>query len=1046
MGLLKLNVLKVESGQVLDTLLFARLIEDFGFALHRVRSRLVSDSTTRDVEWEPIEERLKEPKEGWMLGESKKRSIWISSRMLIVGLVPRSQNCMRFAITINGESEERGTVEGIIQNYYDREDGETTPRFEAYCLVGVVLLVKDCRMINLIGKSWQKARILELKRRYFEDYYSEDQYAVSIKEDTTYPCLHSPKNHRGLKPQYVISRHCGPYTPEFPIRRIQSLDTPLWQLLVILFSSYSPRRRVVALEVGAVSVTSPARVLDLVDYSSSASDPSEDSSPLAPEIPLVPPFLYFYDSEADSESEPTLEEAERHDTFALMIMMFPVTPVVAPPRICRRPMILIRPDLHRDVYLIIHRIVILHQTDCHSSPDFTSDSSSFDSSLDYLSDTSLGSPSDSLSDTSLIHSSGCDTSGQTHSGSPTRVASPRLVYPPVMTLRYSEAFRHCRSASLSTPYPPMTSESSPYSSSERSLDSSSPSTGPSRKRCISPTIAISSSTLVLRSIALTHVDILPPPKSIGMRVKVAASDIREDEEEFEAEASAGGTMEIIVDPLVTGGISEYTRGDAPDLKGNLYDIAHYMSEVPLNRITEIRRLGWEYLRVRALLCIERDWVDSLRHYMALSQEEFRQICMDRNDARRRLGRKMINCAWQKLAKAKTNFGIRNGSNDEVGYGVRPVVRECTYHDFMKCQPLNFKGTEGVVGLIRWFEKKETVFYISNCPEKYQVKTIGTDAVFAMSWREEAYGRYMTEVYAQVNEIQKRNNIQGNVIAEVPTRLQDVVCIANNLMDQKLKGYAMKNAENKRIQEPIRLETMKEECIMDRCLSANQVKVSHEGHGIVKMGKCTRKGHYRSDCPKLKDQNRGNKTGNKSGIGEARGKAYVLGGGDANPDSNVVTNVSYVVELADERISETNTVLRGSTLGLLGDRVAKERSRITKKETKDKSEEKRLEDVPTVRDFPKVFSEDLPGLPPTRQANVVADALSRKERIKPLRVRALVMTIGLNLPVQILNAQVEARKEENYGTKDLGGMIKKLEPRADGTLCLKNKVGYLFLVT
>ncbi|GKD31161.1 putative reverse transcriptase domain-containing protein, partial [Tanacetum coccineum] len=51
-----------------------------------------------------------------------------------------------------------------------------------------------------------------------------------------------------------------------------------------------------------------------------------------------------------------------------------------------------------------------------------------------------------------------------------------------------------------------------------------------------------------------------------------------------------------------------------------------------------------------------------------------------------------------------------------------------------------------------------------------------------------------------------------------------------------------------------------------------------------------------------------------------------------------------------------------------------------------------------------------------KANVVADALSRKERIKPLRVRALVLTTGLNLPVQILNAQVEARKEENYGTE------------------------------
>ncbi|GJW64997.1 putative reverse transcriptase domain-containing protein [Tanacetum coccineum] len=56
-----------------------------------------------------------------------------------------------------------------------------------------------------------------------------------------------------------------------------------------------------------------------------------------------------------------------------------------------------------------------------------------------------------------------------------------------------------------------------------------------------------------------------------------------------------------------------------------------------------------------------------------------------------------------------------------------------------------------------------------------------------------------------------------------------------------------------------------------------------------------------------------------------------------------------------------------------------------------------------------------------KANVVADALSRKERIKPLRVRALVMTIGLNLPKQILEAQTEALKPENLTTEDVGGM-------------------------
>ncbi|GJU91239.1 putative reverse transcriptase domain-containing protein [Tanacetum coccineum] len=146
--------------------------------------------------------------------------------------------------------------------------------------------------------------------------------------------------------------------------------------------------------------------------------------------------------------------------------------------------------------------------------------------------------------------------------------------------------------------------------------------------------------------------------------------------------------------------------------------------------------------------------------------------------------------------------------------------------------------------------------------------------------------------------------------------------------------------------------------------------------------CGRQGHYRNDCPKLKNQNRGNKSGNKPN--EARGRAYALGGGGANLESNVVTgmfllnnhyermlfdsgadrsfvsttfsvlldivpstlNVSYAVELADGRIAEMNTLLRGCTL-------------VMDKEAEDKSEEKRLEDVPTVRDYPEVFPEDLP---------------------------------------------------------------------------------------
>ncbi|GJU17027.1 putative reverse transcriptase domain-containing protein [Tanacetum coccineum] len=73
-----------------------------------------------------------------------------------------------------------------------------------------------------------------------------------------------------------------------------------------------------------------------------------------------------------------------------------------------------------------------------------------------------------------------------------------------------------------------------------------------------------------------------------------------------------------------------------------------------------------------------------------------------------------------------------------------------------------------------------------------------------------------------------------------------------------------------------------------------------------------------------------------------------------------------------------------------------------------------------------------------KANVVANALSRKERIKPLRVQALMMTIDLNLPSQILNAQAESIKEEIVKEENLCGMNKEFETRADGTLCIEKQ--------
>ncbi|GJV06074.1 putative reverse transcriptase domain-containing protein [Tanacetum coccineum] len=87
---------------------------------------------------------------------------------------------------------------------------------------------------------------------------------------------------------------------------------------------------------------------------------------------------------------------------------------------------------------------------------------------------------------------------------------------------------------------------------------------------------------------------------------------------------------------------------------------------------------------------------------------------------------------------------------------------------------------------------------------------------------------------------------------------------------------------------------------------------------------------------------------------------------------------------------------------------------------------------------------------TKGLGAVLMQREKKERIKPLRVWALVMTIGLDLPKQILEAQIEARKPENLESEDVGGMLienskdpekprnEKLEPRADETLFLNNK--------
>ncbi|GJU03847.1 hypothetical protein Tco_1114185 [Tanacetum coccineum] len=72
------------------------------------------------------------------------------------------------------------------------------------------------------------------------------------------------------------------------------------------------------------------------------------------------------------------------------------------------------------------------------------------------------------------------------------------------------------------------------------------------------------------------------------------------------------------------------------------------------------------------------------------------------------------------AQAATMANINNTTRN-TGQSGTPVARKCRYKEFMSCQPFNFKGTEGAVGLIRWFEQTELVFLRSNCTEDCKVK-------------------------------------------------------------------------------------------------------------------------------------------------------------------------------------------------------------------------------------------------------------------------------------------------------------------------------------
>nr|GEU94010.1 putative reverse transcriptase domain-containing protein [Tanacetum cinerariifolium] len=303
---------------------------------------------------------------------------------------------------------------------------------------------------------------------------------------------------------------------------------------------------------------------------------------------------------------------------------------------------------------------------------------------------------------------------------------------------------------------------------------------------------------------------------------------------------------------------------------------------------------------------------------------------------------------------------RNGdnSNDSGTGGRRQMTtpRECSYTDFLKCQPMSFQGTEGVVGLTRWLEKIESVFQISNCTVACQVKfasctlqgsaltwwnshmrAVGQDVVYAMPWT--ALKRMITNKYYSRGEIQKLESamfpeesakveryisglpgmIHGSVKASKPQSMQEAIEFATEMMDKKMLTHAERQAEQKR---------------------------------------------------KLDDTSRNNQHQQQPFKRNNVARAYTAGLGDKKPYGGIKPLCPKCNYHHDGPCTQ-KYLLKGCPIFL---------AHVTTNEAEDESKEKRLEDVPIVQDFPEVFPENLLGIPPTRQVEFQIDLVPGAEPV------------------------------------------------------------------
>ncbi|GJY62555.1 putative reverse transcriptase domain-containing protein [Tanacetum coccineum] len=297
---------------------------------------------------------------------------------------------------------------------------------------------------------------------------------------------------------------------------------------------------------------------------------------------------------------------------------------------------------------------------------------------------------------------------------------------------------------------------------------------------------------------------------------------------------------------------------------------------------------------------------------------------------------------------------RNTNGDDshnLGTGVRRTERVA--RDISNCSVENqikFSTCNLLAGALTWWNS--------------HVRTVGHDVAYAMTWTD--LKKRMTNKYYPRGEVKKLeaemfpkesdkieryvsglpDMIHESVVASRPKTMQEAIEITTELMDKKIRTFVERQSENKRRQDDNQQQQNKRQntgrayvarssekkpygvfklCAPNATITMTD-NVLQNATSVTELAIWLMTGYFKRDCPKLKNNNHGNQGGN----GNTPAKVYAVGRAGINPDSNVVT------------------------------------AHVTTKETNDKSEKKRLEDAPIIRNFSKVFHEDLSSLPPTRQ--------------------------------------------------------------------------------